>query len=420
MSENVYLDGNFERSSVDTRLSHVSIDENGLVQVVLYPRRQTSADWKLRWMEPCFRLKNIKGKKVIIRIQLYGKRGDERCHQLWKENQRGHFSYDFRSWKILSHLEIKEDELILSHDESFTENEVFFARSWPRSVSIVGENILELKRDYPDLIQATQESKKFGPVNTLSFPAYDYIAGEIANCVDEIGRKIPETPFYSFEINDGNNLKSKKNALIMGGVHAGEDVGDLALWEFVKWLLSEEEKAKLLRENYLIRVYPLVNASGRYAGYWRNAPDSLVDTNRQWGFEVPENDCVRVAKRIMVNDLNGERLIWGFDFHAAPGGESLQLSVKHSLPVSMMFYHLSNEKLKSGSFGIYGDVNVAHSKDLPPTITTAWMRVDLKASLSMIVESSEQSGPMSPEKARPYSIAIGEALYQMHESGMLE
>lgn len=420
MNTNIQIDAEFERSSVDMALSQITEEENGEIHAIIYPRRQTSENWILRWLEPCFRLKNVKGKRVFIHLRHYGPTGDHHCHQNWKENQRGHFSYDFRNWHILSDLKICSNELILSHNAPFEQNEVYIGRSWPRSVTVVGENILSTKSEFNELVHQTKTAKTFRAKNTISFPAQEFIADEIKSCIDEIGRQIPVTPFYAFEINDPNFTKPKKNALLLGGVHAGEDLGDLALWEFVKWLLGTSNEAIKLRENYAVRVYPMVNAPGRYAGNWRTAPDSTIDSNRQWGYEFPDLDCVRIAKTVIENELNGERLIWGLDFHSAPGGEKLQIACRHNVPNSVILLNKTNSFLKNERFGVYGDINATTVDPVPPKIAAAWMRITLKSSVSVTVESSDQLGPLSPTIVKPYSTALGQAIHQMHQEGYFE
>lgn len=420
MNTKIIIDAEFERSSVDLNLSHIIEAENGEIQAIIYPRRQTCENWIMRWIEPCFKLKNIQGKKVFIHLRHYGPNGDHHCHQIWKENQRGHFSYDFQNWEILSDLKICSDELILSHLAPFEENEVYFGRSWPRSVTNVGENILSIKKEFNELIHQTKTAKNFTPINTTSFPAQAFISDEIKSCIDELGRQIPVTPFYSFEIHDPHFTKPKKNALILGGVHSGEDLGDLALWEFVKWLLNNSNEASELRENYVIRVYPMVNAPGRYAGNWRTAPDSTIDSNRQWGYEKPDLDCVRIAKSIIENELNGERLIWGLDFHSAPGGAKIQIACRHKVPNSVILLNKTNSFLADEKFGVYGDINATTADPIPAKVAAAWMRVNLKSSVSVTVESSDQSGPLSPAIVKPYSTALGQAIHQMHQEGYFE
>lgn len=416
----VQIDAAFERSCVDMALSHIEETENGEIHAIIYPRRQTSENWVMRWLEPCFRLKNTKGKKVVIHLRHYGPNGDNHCHQIWGENQRGHFSYDFRNWVVLSDLKICSDELILSHQKPFEQNEVFIGRSWPRSVTVVGENIGSLKKEFEKLIHQTKTSKNFSPIKTTSFPAQDFIADEIKNCIDEIGREIPYTPFYSFEINDHNFHKPKKNAMILGGVHAGEDLGDLALWEYVKWILGNTTAALQLRENYVIRVYPMVNAPGRYAGNWRTIPDSTIDSNRQWGFEFPDHDCVRIAKKTIESELNGERLIWGLDFHSAPSGEKLQIACRHNVPNSVILLNKTNSFLSNEKVGVYGNINATIEDPIPPKIAAAWMRLSLKSSVSVTIETNDQLGPLSPTVIKPYAIALGKAIHQMHQENYFE
>ncbi len=420
MNTPVEIDVNFERSSIDAKSSYIEVNESGEIHAIIYPRRQTSENWVMRWLEPCFRLKNIKGKIVFIHLRHYGLDKDHHCHQTWKDSQRGHFSYDFRNWFVLNAIKILPNEIILSHDTPFDQNEVFLARSWPRSVTIVGENILALKNEFKELIDQTKTAKEFQPKNTISFPAQAYIAGEIKSCIDEIDREIPATPFYSFEINDPSFTSPKKNALILGGVHAGEDLGDLALWEFTKWVLGNANEAIELRKNYVIRVYPMVNAPGRYAGTWRTTPDSIIDTNRQWGFENPDHDCVKIAKSVIENELNGERLVWGLDFHSAPSGETIQIACKHNVPNSVVLLNKANSFLRNEKFGVYGDINSETADPVPSKIAAVWMRKHLKSSVSVTIESCDQLGPLSPTKMRPYSIALGQAIFQMHLEGYFE
>lgn len=421
MKAKIIIDDHFERSSIDYNLSYVAEEQAEESHVFIYPRRQTSEDWVMRWLEPCFRLTNIKGKKIIIHIKHYNStQRDQYCHQLWKEAQRGHYSYDFHTWHPLSEIKICPDEIILSHHLPFLENSVFFARSWPRSVTIVGENILSIKEKHKELIHSTETAKVFQPKHTLNFPAQEFIANEIRNCTDELGRAVPHTPFYSFEINDQRFSSVKRNAIVMGGVHAGEDVGDLALWEYINWLLGNSLEATEIRKHYIIRVYPMINAPGRFAGYWRTSPESVIDTNRQWGFEQPDHHCIQIAREVITKELNKERLIWGLDFHSAPSGDKLQIACRHLNPNSVTLLNKANQFMPDKKIGVYGDINSTTPDTKPAKIAASWMRIDLKSSVSVTVESCEQTGPLSPNIIRPYVIALGKAIYEMHQESYFD
>lgn len=401
----------FERSSVNAALSTVGIDIDDLLLFTLSARLTDTGTGLDRWLEPVARIAGVDGQRPRIEIVPYETvgGGDGENHQTWFNSQRGHFSYDGETWQPFDGTGISGDRLTFLHDTAFTQDEVWIARSWPISVTQVGEWIESLATAYPTLVSPTASAAAFTPSATTSYPAQTYIAEEIPGGDDELGRTIPTTPFYAFEITDG---APPQTGQITAGIHAGEDVGEVVLREFVEWLLSSDAEAQAVRARFKIIVYPMMNPFGRWAGEWRGQPGSTTDTNRDI-VASPEYDSSIAYKTISAAD-ESQTPAWAFDFHASPSGESQQLGKRTQVPPSVDFYDYAVARYGAGDWGVY----LNESADPPHAdgSVNTYNR-DRGVPFTMVVETCDRPGPVSPTNRAPYAAAMGGALYEMVQDG---
>jgi murein tripeptide amidase MpaA len=82
-------------------------------------------------------------------------------------------------------------------------------------------------------------------------------------------------------ISDFNNGKEKKGVFLTSRVHPGEPMSSYVIEYIIEYLLSNSNIAKILRENFIFKIVPMLNPDGVIIGNYR-CNLSLVDLNRQW------------------------------------------------------------------------------------------------------------------------------------------
>jgi len=415
----------FERASINAALSSIGVsdisgDEAGTPLVTLRQRLQTvSSLGNNRWLEPCAKLTGVLGLRPRIEIVPYGTSGDNRNHQTWTGAQRAHYSYDGETWYPIA-AKTYSARLTWRHDAAFTADTVYVARSWPRSVTQIGNQVAGLAAAHPTKIAPAPSAVGYTPSNPAGFPAPDYMVQEVSAKTDELGRAVPVTPLYGFVIDDQAYSAKSKTAVITMGIHAGEDLGELVGWEMLDYLLGSSASAVALRQSHRILVYPLANPAGRWAGYWRGAPGSIVDPNREWNVTTPTHDCVTKLKTAILSDVAsyGDPVTWGFDVHASPGGGGrLQLGINVGRPETVAFDSLVRTKYPAGLWADYSDRTEPLGDPAASWTITGFQRRDLAAKLVMLNETCDAVGPVSPTVMRPYAEAQVDALADMDAAG---
>lgn len=417
-SPGIQIVSGYERSSVDASQSYVTTDTDDALLVVLRARMQPLVEYNgVRWLEPTCKLTGVNGLSPRIEIVPFvsGSWNDGANHQGWTTTtQRGHFSYDGETWQPFSTLYSRlNDRLRWAHNEPFSQDEVWIARSWPFSVTQCGQWIEGLATAHPTKIHPTISAQAFTPALATSFPAQSYIAGEVTAKTDELGRAIPATPFYAFEVNDAA-YSPTKYACIIAGIHSGEDVGEIVFREFIDWLLGSDAEAVALRQRYRISVYPLTNPQGRWAGYYRGAPGSNVNTNRDFEAATPAHESTVILKAITVVDADGEQIQWAVDVHASPDGVRMQVGARTLVPATVAFYDAARARYDEGGWGVYGNLSAdpPHRAD---NIKTWWAN-EFGVVAPILWETCDRPGPVSPAVMRPYAEAFGGALYDLDEA----
>lgn len=417
----ITVDDDFERSSINASLSEVSLDTDGVTLIKLYARSQITVSLAAtpRWLEPVGRVAGVDGLRPRFEFVPFSTGGGSGfSFQSWSTPQRPHFSYDGLTWEPFDAKTVSSTRLRFRHNDAFTEDAVFIARSWPRSVTRVGQQIEALVAAHPTKIAPTAVAAAFTPVATTSFPAQAYIAEEIDAETDELGGAVPATPLYAFAIDDAAYGTKPYTSIHTAGIHAGEDVGELVFWEFIDWLLGSSTEAVGLRATTRFIVYPMMNPAGRYAGYWRGAPGSNEDPNREWLTGSPTHDCVAKAKASILADCpNGAR--WGVDWHASPSDNDPVLgTANNNVPATVDWFDAVNARLVGEGLSLapYNDPSEVIVPATSETIRGFGFR-ELGTVNMVTLESSERGGPLSPTIVRPYAEAIGEGFYDRQLAG---
>lgn len=418
----ITIEGGFDGSCVDPSLSSWNADYgDGQPIIRIQPRRQTcvidtpAVD---RWLRPHARLTGVAGIRPWITFESFSNPGgvDGKNHQSWITSQRAVYSYDGIVWLPFSAPTITSNELRFRPPAAFDQDVVYVSGSWPRPVTRVGIQIEEIAAAHPDKVHPAPSAVVFDPTNTTSFPAQSFICGELSAKTNELGQSVPAVPFYGFELNDTNHSGPKKLGLITGGIHSGEDVGELWLWEMVDFFLNgTNPTAQSLRQHMRILVYPLCNPSGRYSGYWRGAPGSTADPNREFYSISPTHDCVSMTRAIAESDVGAERVWWVFDFHSTRSGVRAQVGIHNVNAGQVEWDRLARARYPAGDWGYYEPPSTAPN----PTAGTvrAWQARTFSPVAGALLESCDRLGMTTPAVMRPYAEAALGSLVDMNAAG---
>lgn len=74
---------------------------------------------------------------------------------------------------------------------------------------------------------------------------------------------------------------NKSGLVLMGRIHPGETVSSWMMKGAINFLISENENAKFLRNNFVIKIVPMINVDGVICGNFRTSSVG-VDLNRRW------------------------------------------------------------------------------------------------------------------------------------------
>ena len=116
-----------------------------------------------------------------------------------------------------------------------------------------------------------------------------------------------------FNFEESNN--KKKGIVLFARQHPGETVGSWALKGAIELLMGESDEAKYLRDNFIIKIIPMINVDGVICG---NSRTSLAgcDLNRRWvnpnEFLHPE---IYYLKELICNFTKKTNVEYIIDFH---------------------------------------------------------------------------------------------------------
>ena len=112
-----------------------------------------------------------------------------------------------------------------------------------------------------------------------------------------------------------DNINNKKGIILFARQHPGETVSSWVLKGAYEFLMGFNEEANYLRDNFIIKIIPMVNVDGVICG---NSRTSLAgcDLNRRWvnpdEFLHPE---IYSLKELIMNFNNSVKIEYIIDFH---------------------------------------------------------------------------------------------------------
>lgn len=317
------IEDDYERSSVNLSGSSI-IGEGDSALIVIKPRVQESEAWPgNRWLEPSARIRGVNGFRPTFRFIDYAS-GSYHGYP-WQSTRRPMFSYDRETWTYFDTAVTISDgnHIEFRHSTAFTANVVYISRGRQISVEQIGQWLEDLQATYlPSVVFPSYSAHSFTPT-LRDWPGLDFIADEFSAQTNELGDPIPATPFYAAEIDDQSLQPTggvKRLAILTGGAHAGEDLGDWMLRAFITELLGNDSWAVSLRRNYRFLIYPMMNAPGRAGGGHRGSfmqgTGGADDLNRHFSDTGSNLEIVDIPKAVMTSDRGSGVPTITIDFHA--------------------------------------------------------------------------------------------------------
>lgn len=375
------LTDNYERSSIV--LSQSSVTGDGDSAVVLAKPLATISQSGAGWIEFGFKITGALGKRPTFRIPYVNSYFG--AWETYAPNRRGMFSYDDgKTWTYFDtgSVDTTNGWIVMRHNTAFTSDTVLISRSRQLSVHNCGDWIATLLSTYPSLVGPSPTAVTYSPGPNLSgFSAQSCIANEYSQqtqlyyltstSTTFTGRTIPPTPLYGVSISDSSlspPVGSKELVVIVGGVHAGEDLGDFLMQKFVEHLLGSSTEAQYLRQYFNFLLYPCANAPGRAGGHFRTQYQKGTggvndDINRNFntssaGFET--NDFMRalvdadragVVPKVYL-DFHGTYLSNGFNI-VEDAGVTLHATYRSRLATACGFSWGDDANTPAGAVSAY-------------------------------------------------------------------
>lgn len=221
------------------------------------------------------------------------------------------YSYDGENWTFFENNSLGASEFTFYNSYQFAQDEVYVAYAIPYSY---GRSVAHT--------QSVLASPWAMP--TTSGDANGVI-GQSPAGIDELGRNIPARDLYAYRITNpatDSPMYTKKRAMFVTGQHAGETLGTHTYQGLVDWLISDDPRAAALRDQTEIFGYPILNASGRYAGLSRAMlQHPNTDSNGYWDpNEWDDRIEQRTLGEAMLADIDpgpGKILDLVVDFHSS-------------------------------------------------------------------------------------------------------
>lgn len=162
--------------------------------------------------------------------------------------------------------------------------------------------------------------------------------------------KIDPLPLFGYQITDPHVSETKTKVVIVGGNHAREDPACWTLHGLIDFLVSDDPRAKTIREHVIFYIYPVVNPDGKQfllsqehaALMTVNGNPEIkaageTNHNRLWN-TVGRFTSIDVIKAAIHKDTGGS-VDYFFDFHGIPQLTFIftdEVSVRSPLGVALL------------------------------------------------------------------------------------
>ena len=320
--ENIIFESNFEsgnlqlvyliNSSKETSEENIMNDSNKDYETYqLFLHNDTNTTGYSQWF--FFRIKKgKKNQKINLNIMNFQRKTTKYANgiKIWyystKKNQENKIGWEHTTENVEYYQNFlyrfikgkKEYYYTLSFDYTFEYNddEVYFANCIPYTYSDIIKDLNEYTIKENDKYFFFQRKIL---CSTITGNDVDYF--NINNNLD----------LYNFE--ETNN--KKRGIVLFARQHPGETVGNWALKGAIELLMGDSDEAKYLRDNFIIKIIPMINVDGVICGNSRTSL-SGCDLNRRWinpnEFLHPE---IYYLKELINNFSKKKTIEYIVDFH---------------------------------------------------------------------------------------------------------
>ena len=300
---------NFESNFECGNLQLVYLDEMNNYQLFLH--NDTNTTGYSQWF--FFRITNVKkNQKINLNIMNFQRKTTKYSNglKIWyystKKNKEKNISWHHTTEKVdyyqnglYRYINGKRQyyyTLSFDYTIEYDDDEIYFANCIPFTYSDIIKDLNEYTKKENDKYYFFERKKL---CSTLIGNDVDYF--NINNNID----------LLNFE----ENNNKKKGIVLFARQHPGETVGSWVIKGAIELLLGESAEAKYLRDNFIIKVIPMVNVDGVICG---NSRTSLAgcDLNRRWvnpnEYLYPE---IYFLKELIYNFSKKNKVEYIIDFH---------------------------------------------------------------------------------------------------------
>ena len=300
---------NFESNFECGNLQLVYLDEMNNYQLFLH--NDTNTTGYSQWF--FFRIINVKkNQKINLNIMNFQRKTTKYSNglKIWyystKKNKEKNISWHHTTEKVdyyqnglYRYINGKRQyyyTLSFDYTIEYDDDEIYFANCIPFTYSDIIKDLNEYTKKENDKYYFFERKKL---CSTLIGNDVDYF--NINNNID----------LLHFE----ENNNKKKGIVLFARQHPGETVGSWVIKGAIELLLGESAEAKYLRDNFIIKVIPMVNVDGVICG---NSRTSLAgcDLNRRWvnpnEYLYPE---IYFLKELIYNFSKKNKVEYIIDFH---------------------------------------------------------------------------------------------------------
>lgn len=304
------LDGDFDHGSLE---SWSMGGTRAVPTIDLVGRDNFYGGGQWRWLN--FRVDDALGTTPLFSISDNFAGGGSRLN-----NHEMVYSYDGETWEFFEQNNRSSGEFNFGNSSAFVEDQVYVAYAIPYSY---GKSV-----DHTAQVLASPWAQPTDS-NVGGRAGFAGVIGQSPGGVDDLGRTIAPNNIYAYRITNPNNdspTEAKRKIVITTGMHAGETLGTHTYQGLVDWLISDDPRAGVLRNEAEFFAYPTMNPDGRFAGHSRSTvenPDR--DPNGFWNPSLwIGHEDIQVNGEAMINDVN-----------STPGGVDAFIDFHSTIPSSI-------------------------------------------------------------------------------------
>ncbi len=414
------VNGNYERACVIAEACTVTPDAIVGWKVQIKPR-YAAGEGAGGFNEFSFELVNAAGTQpemTLVDLDLYYP-GDTSFYS----TRRWHFSEDGGiTWTAIANQtpNFTTNVSVARHNAPFTANRVRIGRGRQVSVHRIGQWLAQMEATYPDFFDPAPSSTAFTPTSlSAGYEAQEFIINELSSQVDNQGRTVPAAPLYGLKISDSTlsptgGRPAKDIITLFGGVHAGEDAGDVAMLKLVEAICDSTAWGINIRANTEIIFYPCCNPIGRSGGHlraqWTLNPifGRGNDINRNFQRTLPSGlESVDKIMAALALDIGSTVPIAHFDCHG-----TFQNDFAVVLDAGVALHDEFATRLIT-----YFGAAIDDDANTPDQSTAAYFR-DLGTPLYITMELGDPS-PVTDTQINNYSIGVAKTISSMLTDGLI-